>query len=394
MIESAPPAQRPALRSAELAQASRLAVLSALADGKPSTTADLGVRTGLSLPTIRNALHGLIHNNVVIGSELPRRTKGRPAAEFKLNVRLGFVLGVDVGPSTLRVRVDDFRGPLFDGNRTDGSPVPALAEVVMRTTSAATPVGERLKLIRAAVRKAVRQAGIPRQDVWAVCVGTPGVVDSDGSISVCTFLDAWHGDVLSRAARDWFPHQYVVAIENDANLAAVSEGEIGAAAKITGEVVSVQIGSRIGFGILRDGRLYRGHHGRAGEAGTLPSSSWTIANMWLEDNAPQTVSIFERASTGDHAARTAVRSLAEMLGPPIAELAYTLDPALIVIGGAATVAGDEFVGPINDALASYRVGTETVTVAPSPLGQHAVVLGAGVHASRIAEPTLARRASP
>jgi predicted NBD/HSP70 family sugar kinase len=392
MVELAPHPQRPALSSAELARASRSAVLSALTEGRPSTAADLVGRTGLSRPTVHNTLNGLVNQNIVVRCDQPRRTKGRPAPEFRLNVELGYVVGIDIGPSSLRVRVDDLRGPIPNHGRTDRPPAPGrgFADYIL---SVATPVGDRLNFIGSAVEDVLHRAGIPIQDVWASCIGTPGVV-ADGNISACTVIDDWQGDTLVRAARSWFSPGCVVAIENDANLAAVSEGAIGAAAGITGEVVSIQIGSRLGFGILREGRLYRGHHGRAGEAGTLPSSSWTTANNWLGENAATTVQIFKQALDGDHAARSSVRSLAEMLAPPIAELAYTLDPALIVVGGAATAAGEELIGPLNDALASYRVGTETVSVAPSPLGRHAVALGAGVHASRLAAPKLADRASP
>ena len=59
-----------------------------------------------------------------------------------------------------------------------------------------------------------------------------------------------------------------VAVNNDANLAALAEHELGAA-RGHDNVAVITLGSNIGLGLILGGTLHRGAHGMAGEAGLL-----------------------------------------------------------------------------------------------------------------------------
>ena len=57
-----------------------------------------------------------------------------------------------------------------------------------------------------------------------------------------------------------------VAVDNDANVAAMAEVEHGVARGI-GDVLVITLGTGVGGGIVSDGRLLRGAHGFAAEVG-------------------------------------------------------------------------------------------------------------------------------
>jgi glucokinase len=59
-----------------------------------------------------------------------------------------------------------------------------------------------------------------------------------------------------------------VAVNNDANLAAIAEHELGAG-RGHDNVAVITLGSNIGLGLILGGALHRGAHGMAGEAGLL-----------------------------------------------------------------------------------------------------------------------------
>ena len=59
-----------------------------------------------------------------------------------------------------------------------------------------------------------------------------------------------------------------VAVNNDANLAAMAEHELGAA-RGHDSVAVITLGSNIGLGLIVAGEIHRGAHGMAGEAGLL-----------------------------------------------------------------------------------------------------------------------------
>src|SRR5204862_4944606 len=59
-----------------------------------------------------------------------------------------------------------------------------------------------------------------------------------------------------------------VAVNNDANLAALAEHQLGAAKGHESAAV-ITLGSNIGLGVIVGGEIVRGAHGSAGEAGLI-----------------------------------------------------------------------------------------------------------------------------
>jgi len=184
-----------------------------------------------------------------------------------------------------------------------------------------------------------------------------------------------------------------VAVDSDANLAVLAEQRFGVADQAE-EVVAVSAGRRIGFGILRGGVLHRGAHNQAGEAANIRDSSWGEASRWLAKHDTVAAQLFESAGRGDPQAIEAVNEVAQLLGTAFAEMVHTIDPELIVLGGAISTAGATLLDPVTDHFTRACRGTLAPPLVLSTLGDRGVLLGAAEHARRLAFAHLLDTARP
>lgn len=229
--------------------------LRALRDGQSVTLTQLVGDTGLSRPTVEGVIEGLVESGLVAEVEQTQdssRQRGRPARWFRFRAEAGHTLGIEIGVHGIRVVLADLAGQLIGSHS--------------RLVDEALDAEERLGAVRTAVAEVLRKAGVSRDNLWAVGVGSPGIVDKDGSVQLGTAMPGWTGLDLGARLRRSF--RCPVLIENDANLAVIAEHWQGAAVGM-GDVVFVLAGLSPGAGSLINGRLHRGFGGAAGEIGAL-----------------------------------------------------------------------------------------------------------------------------
>ena len=222
-------------------------------DAGPFVSTDAMAATGLTRSTAIDALDGLIDFGLL--RELPNAravgqySKGRPSRRFELRADAAVVIGMDAGRSRLTTTVADLCGE-------------TLAQQTVELDVAHDGPEERRAAVLAAVDSALRAAGRSRAEVLAACVGVPAPVNSRGR-SPRKREDFWRrmNPDLRELLEEWVP---IVRIENDASLAAVAEGSVGAAVGLRDFVVLLA-GDRLGAGVVVDGHLLRGAHGGVGE---------------------------------------------------------------------------------------------------------------------------------
>lgn len=183
--------------------------------------------------------------------------KGRPARRFAFRPEAGVVVGVDAGYAHLAAIVADLAGKTLATKRTltgwdpDARSEPTKAEA-----------RQRQELVRSLIADAVKAAGRTADDLFAVCVGVPAPVNEAGN---SPRHHAWFwqrvNPGLREALADVAP---AVRVENDALLAAVAEGTVGAAQGCR-NYVALLGGARMGAGVVIDGQLLRGANGAVGE---------------------------------------------------------------------------------------------------------------------------------
>ncbi|MGW0562564.1 ROK family transcriptional regulator [Streptomyces sp. NPDC003016] len=343
-------------------------VLHALRGAGSPTLTDLTRITGLSRPTVEGVVEGLMETGLVVeapAEDGETRRQGRPARRFRFRVEAGHLLGVEIGPHRIAA--------LLSG--LDGRVIGAGSREVSETASA----DARLDRVRATVADVLRRAGVARSSLRAVGVGSPGIVEADGTVRLGTALPEWTGLPLGERLRRSF--RCPVLVENDANAAAVAEHWKGAAVD-SDDIVFVLAGLSPGAGSLIGGRLHRGYGGAAGEIGALhllgrevtPETLLSTTDeplLPLDEQAVATV--FRRARQGDPGAREAVERFIQRLVHDVAALVLALDPELVVVGGWA--AGiDGVLEPLRGELARYCLRPPRVAL--SLLGEAAVATGA------------------
>ncbi|HEY5836289.1 ROK family transcriptional regulator [Streptomyces sp.] len=213
----------------------------------------IGKLTGLSKPTASQLLARLEAAGLV---QATGTTAGRPgpnAQLYSVNPAAAHVAGLDVNTERIQAAVADITGRTVGGFTL---PTPH-----RRADSA-------VEQVVAAVDGAVKAAGLSRDDLHRAVIGTPGAFDpSTGRLRYASHLPGWHSPTLldELAAALPMPLEY----DNDVNLAAVAEQRIGAA-RGHGDFVLLWNEEGIGAALVIGGRLHRGWTGGAGEVGFLP----------------------------------------------------------------------------------------------------------------------------
>jgi predicted NBD/HSP70 family sugar kinase len=347
--------------------------LHALRGGEALTLTQLVGDTGLSRPTVEGVIEGLIESGLVV-EVVPEtdarrgdstRQRGRPARHFRFRAEAGHLLGIEIGTHGARAALSDLTGRIL-GSYT-------------RPIDESTGATERLALVRATVAELLRRSGVSRDTLWAVGVGTPGVVDGDGVVRLGTALPGWTGLELGARLRRSF--RCPVLVENDANLAAIGEHWKGAAVGM-GDVVFVLAGLSPGAGSLINGRLHRGFGGAAGEIGSLhllgresnPAQLLSAPSKPIDPLDEAAVArVLRLAEQGDQVALDVRDRFLARLVRDVAALVLAIDPQIVVIGGWA--AGlDGVLEPLREQLGRFCLRPPEVRL--SALGDEVIATGA------------------
>ena len=354
------------------------AALDLLLPGIPLTRTQISEQTRVSKVTVAQMLARLEERGLVTVVGQQEGGRGPNAALYSVVPSSAYVAGLYVGLDGVSAGVVDVTGRV-------------VAEVSVNPNGAANPV----ELVRGAVDRACRTAGVEMSRLSAFVIGSPGVVDPQtGDPSLAINLPDWHEGVLGslRGALN-----RPVIIENDVNLAALAERACGAARGLD-DFVLAWIGGGLGMAALLGGKLHRGAAGAAGEIGYLPVPGAPLpedvrhpANGGLQSLVGASVvrmlaGVFGFAApTAEQAVRTAVAAaadhhasadgngsrtsgpaarandflgeLARRVATGVASVAVVLDPGLVVLGGDVGLAG-------GAALAD-RVAAEVARICPA-----------------------------
>lgn len=289
---------------------------------------------------------------------------------------------------------------------------------VVRTARRSTP-GRRVETLAVedALVAAVEEvaAGSP---LLAVGLAAAGFVDAAGERVMFAPHLPWHGEPVRELLADRLGAP--VALDNDANCAALAEWTYGAARGAASALV-VTLGTGIGGALVLDGRVLRGANGMAGEFGhmkVVPEgqpcpcggagcweqySSGNALVRYARERVGREPSLLEEACGGDPAlltgpmvtaaaeegdlvARQAFHSVGDWLGIGLANLVAAFDPEVLVVGGGVSAAGDRLLEPARAALQRSLVGSAdrvVPRVLAARLGPEAGLVGAAVLARSI-----------
>ena len=193
----------------------------------------------------------------------------------------------------------------------------------------------------------------------------------------------------------WLRRDRLVPVTNDAHSSLLGEAWIGAARGLA-NVALFTLGTGVGGAAIVDGRLLRGHIGRAGHLGHLsldihgtPSICRTpgaiedfIGNHNIRERSggrfETTHDLVAAFRAGDPSAQECWLKSIRALACAVASAINVLDPEAVLIGGGIAQAGDALFAPLAAELDAieWRPGGHTVKILPAALGEWAGAIGA------------------
>jgi glucokinase len=204
---------------------------------------------------------------------------------------------------------------------------------------------------------------------------------------------------------DWTSHlkaKSLVPVLNDAHAALLGEAWVGAAVGLQ-NVFMLTLGTGVGGASIVDGRLLKGHIGRAGhlghisinfkgpldDTGTPGSIESEIGNKTVTERSggrfTTTLALVEASKSGDLDASLLWARSIQALGASLVSLINVLDPEAILIGGGITEAGDSLFAPLTEELnrMEWRPNGHRVRVLRAQLGSMAGAYGSAWNSLRL-----------
>ncbi len=293
------------------------------------------------------------------------------------------VIGVDVGGTKILAGVVGRDGSVLGRHEVE------------------TPTGSQDALLDALV-EAVQALGT--RDAGAAGFGLPSRIDQRtgtalGSVNI-PLADLRFRDVMSE--RLGLP----VAIDNDANVAALAEWKLGAGRGTT-DLVMLTLGTGVGGGLVLGGVPYRGWaelghvvvvaggepcqgtctgHGHLEAVASGTAADRAAQELWGGDAGAE--QLVERAKAGDDGARAALAELGRLLGAGIGSFVNMFGVELVVIGGGFGVgAGELLLVPALEAARREALSpaSQRLRLVEAELGADAGLIGAGLLALELDE---------
>lgn len=232
----------------------RRAVLSRLFFDGSLSRPELTRLTGLSVGTISTVTSELVAEGVVTEAGLVDSDGGRPKMLLRVDPSYGYVVGVDVGETQVRIELFDL-----------GMAVQATVDVAVDTSGVPSPEAV-VDTIVDGLHAVVEQAGVPMHRVLGMGIGVFGTVEhADGAAVVHAQTVGWASVELGGALRSRGV-AIPVFVDNGAKTLGQAEMWFGAG-RGSRHVVVALVGSGVGAALVAHGSMYQGATSSAAEWG-------------------------------------------------------------------------------------------------------------------------------
>jgi len=297
----------------------RSLVLQSLYRSGRVSRADLARSTGLTRVTISDLVAELIAEGLVV--ELGQRDDarpGKPAVLLDVDRSATQIIGVDLSEHAV------FRGAVLD---IDGRILDAV-EIELGGSRGQDATEKVLTLVD-------RLVALATAPVLGIGIGSPGIVDAEGTVAAAPNL-GWADEPLQRllARRTGLP----VFVANDANVAVLAEHGF---ADAQGDMMLVKVGHGVGSGLLVAGALVFGSRFAAGEIGQVivgtdegpdaPYDREHSLEAWLA--VPRLERRLAAAAAAGRPTEQVLREAGQRLGVALAPVVGALNLSELVLAG-------------------------------------------------------------
>jgi predicted NBD/HSP70 family sugar kinase len=395
LIRKGRPSRQMTMDREGMRRANLAVVLKAIVLSGPISRAQLTKLTALNKATVTNLTDELLETNWIRISGTNRGPVGRPQELLSPNPAKGVIIGAEINVDHVKVLVSDLSGR----ERVVSKVERALGEITF---------GESIQLVGETMRSALKELDLSPSSVLGIGLAVPGVVDERKQLLVAANL-GWRRQDVQRLLRaelqDLIQPQVIIAIDNEANLAAIGEQVYGPLGSLE-NFIYLSGGPGIGAGVMVNGHILRGAHGAAGEVGHITiqpdgpqcecgkKGCWqvyvgrdTLARRYAEKMraagretaGPLThLDIRSLSSAGDKDAVEAMRVLGHYLSVGLGNLVEMYDPAAIVLGGFFAEMYDDDFAELKGEFVDWLMDSfgRNVDLRAAVKGQNAAVWGA------------------
>ncbi len=307
-----------------------------------------------------------------------------------------WLVGVDLGGTTIKIAFIT-----MDGHIVEKWEIPTNIELDGKNIVPDIAISIDAKL---------EELSEPKEKLAAIGMGAPGFIDMKTGFIYHAVNIGWRDYPLKEELEK--ATGLSVTVDNDANIAAIGEMWRGAGDG-EGNLLMVTLGTGVGGGIIVNGHIMHGTNGMAGEIGHITSIPdggapcncgrmgciETIASATgisriskekaLKDTTSALYKILEQngevqakdvAAAAEKGDKVAIETLEEVtfhLGLVIANLANSINPGKIVIGGGVSKAGNTLMERLQEKFKHYALPrvAEGAELKVATLGNDAGVIG-------------------
>ncbi|WP_226618330.1 ROK family glucokinase [Cytobacillus firmus] len=309
-----------------------------------------------------------------------------------------WLVGVDLGGTTTKLAFINYYGE------------------IMHKWEIPTDNSEEGKNITINIAKAIdhklEELDLSKDKIIGIGMGAPGPVNLATGVVYNTVNLGWKDNYPLKDLLE-VETSLPVIIDNDANCAALGEMWKGAGNGAK-DLVCVTLGTGVGGGVIANGDIVQGVSGAAGEIGHITSipvdgaqcncgktgcletiasatgivrqaleslesgGEGALSQLYKANGFITAKDVFDSARNGDETSLLTVNNTAMHLGLALANIANTLNPEKIVLGGGVSRAGDILLKPViaNFIKFAFPGVKESTVIDIATLGNDAGVIGA------------------
>lgn len=369
----------------------RSMILETIEKKGPVSRADISRLTKISSPTVSLVVEHFLKKGIVKERGIGESSGGRKPTLIELNPNGGFVIGIDLGGTNIKLVLVDLGGKIV--KKVKGPTI---------NSNSKNKILNRLKEL---IHSVIDKSDADRDLILGMGIGVSGVTDESGRVSFAPAL-GWEDMPVRDLLRKEF--KIPVAVENDVNAAALGERLFGLG-KTVDNFVFVAIGTGVGAGIIINGKLCRGFANAAGEVGYFvmgekylrdyrkgfgcleslisgPAIAAKAANQMRSYKSGSTgisfrqgknitaKDVFEAAKRKDKVALKIVEEVSKYLAIGLGNISALLNPEMIVLGGGISKQEAVLLKPLREMIAKMTPIPPKIVI--SSLGDDAGVIGA------------------
>ena len=401
MTQKTAPAKKEKLfiKAPVLLSSAEAEVIRALRKSGQTSRAEITNITGWSRAKSSQEVNSLIEKGYLVDAGEGISKGGRKPRLLRFNNHLGYIVGIDIGATSLEIALADINGSIL-------SQVAEPADVRQ-------PPEELLGRCSVLILEMAVARGIHPGQILGIGVGIPGPVDfAHGVLVAPPLMPDWENYPIRNFFKETFSSTFVV-VDNDVNIMALGEQRSGDATNLDHFLV-IKIGTGIGCGIMVSRKIHRGSNGCAGDIGHIcvdkqgpicrcgnrgclealaagpaiaekamhaaHDGKSELLRRMMESNGgvltPEDVNAACRE--GDEAALEIIRASGQMIGDVLAGLVNFFNPSHIFIGGGIANFGNHLLIAIKRAVLrrSLPLATTNLAINFSRTGSNAGVIGA------------------